>query len=334
MTDQVIGRQSAHATIDFFDDQHPPLGDFMRDVEDGLSASPRSIPPVYFYDQEGSALFDKITELPEYYVTRTELELLGTISGELSLRAGAGAVVIEPGSGSSVKIRTLLDALGDASGYVGLDISRDHLVAACEELARDYPNVTIGAVCANFTTGLQLDHLPLPEGRRLIFFPGSTIGNFEPVDARAVLAGFRSGMRKGDAVLIGADRVKDEQILVEAYDDAAGITAAFNLNLLKRIKTELGARLNAEDFSHKSIWNSELQRIEMHLVATRRTEIELNGKTHVFEAGETLHTENSHKFTPTSFELLAESAGYTVVKHWSDPAELFSLYWLEPNWEA
>jgi len=334
MTDQVIGRQSAHALINFFDDQHPPLGDFMRDVEEGLSATPRSIPPVYFYDQEGSALFDQITELPEYYVTRTELDLLGKISSELSLRAGAGAVVIEPGSGSSVKIRTLLDALGDASGYVGLDISRDHLIAACEELARDYPDVAIGAVCANFTAGLKLDHLPLPDGRRLIFFPGSTIGNFEPADARAVLAGFRSGMRKGDAVLIGADRVKDEQILVDAYDDAAGVTAAFNLNLLERIRSELGATLNVEDFTHKSIWNTELQRIEMHLVAQRRTEIELNGKVHVFEVGETLHTENSHKFTPTSFQLLAESAGYTVVKHWSDQAELFSLYWLEPNWEA
>lgn len=334
MTDQVIGRQSAHALIDYFDDQHPPLGDFMRDVENGLSDTPRSIPPVYFYDQEGSALFDQITELPEYYVTRTELDLLGEISSELSLRAGAGAVVIEPGSGSSVKIRTLLDALGDASGYVGLDISRDHLIAACEDLARDYPDVAIGAVCANFTAGLKLDHLPLPEGRRLIFFPGSTIGNFEPADARAVLAGFRSGMRKGDAVLIGADRVKDEQILVDAYDDAAGVTAAFNLNLLKRIRTELGATLNVEDFTHKSIWNTELQRIEMHLVAQRRTEIGLNGKVHVFEAGETLHTENSHKFTLTSFQLLAESAGYTVVKHWSDSAELFSLYWLEPDWEA
>ncbi len=334
MTDQVIGRKPAHATIEYFDDQHPPLGDFMRDVVDGLSATPRSIPPVYFYDQTGSALFDQITELPEYYVTRTELDLLESISDELSLRAGPGAVVIEPGSGSSVKIRTLLDALGDAAAYVGLDISKQHLVEACEELARDYPDVAIGAVCANFTTGLKLDHLPLPEGRRLVFFPGSTIGNFEPAEARAVLAGFRTGMRKGDAVLIGADRVKDEQILVDAYDDAAGVTAAFNLNLLKRIRAELGAQLNTDDFAHKSIWNRDLERIEMHLVAKRDTSIELNGERYVFEAGDSLHTENSHKFTPESFATLAKDAGYTLVKHWSDPAELFSLYWLEPKWEA
>lgn len=334
MTDQLIGRKPAHATIEFFDDQHPPLGDFMRDVVDGLSATPRSIPPVYFYDQAGSALFDQITELPEYYVTRTELDLLGKISSELSLRAGPDAVVIEPGSGSSVKIRTLLDALGDAAAYVGLDISKQHLIDACEELAQDYPDVAVGAVCANFTTGLKLDHLPLPEGRRLIFFPGSTIGNFEPAEARAVLAGFRKGMRKGDAVLIGADRVKDEQILVDAYDDAAGVTAAFNLNLLKRIRSELGAKLEVEDFRHASVWNNDLERIEMHLVATRDTSIALNGERYDFKAGETLHTENSHKFTPKSFARLAEDAGYKVVKRWSDQAELFSLYWLEPEWEA
>ncbi|MEC9249008.1 MAG: L-histidine N(alpha)-methyltransferase, partial [Pseudomonadota bacterium] len=173
-----------------------------------------------------------------------------------------------------------------------------------------------------------------PEGRRLVFFPGSTIGNFEPAEARAVLAGFRRGMREGDAVLIGADRVKDEQILVDAYDDAKGVTAAFNLNLLKRIQGELGARLQVNDFSHKSIWNRDLERIEMHLVAERETTIELDGQHYVFKPGESLHTENSHKFTPESFARLAKDAGYQLVKHWSDPAELFSLYWLEPKWEA
>ena len=334
MTDQVIGRRPTHMTMDFFDDQHPPKGDFLRDVVEGLSATPKSIPPVYFYDQAGSALFDQITDLPEYYVTRTELELLANIAEELSLRAGPGAVVIEPGSGSSVKIRTLLDALGDASAYVGLDISREHLIAACEELARDYPAVAVGAVCADFTTGLELDHLPLPQGRRLVFFPGSTIGNFEPHEARQVLKGFKAGMRPGDAILIGADRVKDPQVLVDAYDDAQGVTAAFNMNLLKRIKTDLGASLELDDFRHKSVWNDEAERIEMHLVAVRPTRIELGGQVFDFAEGESLHTENSHKFTPESFTRLAESAGYSVAKRWSDRAELFSLYWLEPNWEA
>lgn len=334
MTDAAFGRPTMHANLDFFDDQHPPAGDFLRDVVTGLRRSPKTIPPVYFYDRKGSALFDQITEAPEYYVTRTELALLDAIAPELAERSGHGAVVVEPGSGSSVKIRKLLDALGDPAGYVGLDISRDHLLDACAELKLDYPDLSIGAVCGDFTNGLDLDHLPLPEGRRVVFFPGSTIGNFEPDAARSVLAGFRSGMRRGDAVLIGADRVKAPDTLVAAYDDSAGITAQFNLNLLTRINRELDGTIPVEAFRHLSLWNAEKSRIEMHLETTRKVSFSINGEHFELEKGERLHTENSHKFTPQAFETLANSAGFEVTRSWSDGDEFFTLYWLEPRWDA
>lgn len=334
MTDLILGQAPVHAALDFFDDQHPPAGDFLRDVLTGLAATPKSISPVYFYDAAGSALFDRITRLPEYYVTRTELALLDRIGPELARRAGPGAVVIEPGSGSSVKIRKLLDALDQPSGYVGLDISGDHLIAACDELALDYPDLHIGAICADFTAGLSLDHLPLPPGRRILFFPGSTIGNFEPEAARDLLAGFRKGMREGDAILIGADRVKSPDILEAAYDDAQGVTAAFNLNLVERINSELGGTLDPALLQHVCVWNPEKSRIEMHLEALEAQRFQVAGREFHLARGERIHTENSHKFTPESFQALARSAGFKELASWSDPAELFSLHWLEPNAKA
>ncbi len=334
MDDRAIGRMQAHASLDFFEDQHPPKGDFLRDVLDGFAATPKRVPPVYFYDAKGSALFDEITGLDEYYVTRTELGLLDTISDALTERAGPGAVVIEPGSGSSVKIRKLLDTLKDVSGYLGLDISKTHLVNAVSEIAADYPDVSVGAVCADFTGGLNIDHLPMPDGKRVIFFPGSTIGNFEPDAARDLLRGFRNGMRSGDAVLIGADRVKDEARLVAAYDDAKDVTAEFNLNLIDRINKELDGDIDRDALAHRSIWNAEKSRIEMHLEAKRDIEFSISGEPFSMKAGETIHTENSHKFTLESFTSLAESAGFTVAQTWSDPENLFTLFWLEPCWEA
>ncbi len=327
-------QRSRTPALEYFDDQHPPQGDFLQDVVEGLGETPKSVPPVYFYDRYGSALFDRITDLPEYYVTRTELSLLDTIGSELAQLAGHGAVVIEPGSGSSVKIRRLLDVLGDPEGYVGLDISGDHLIAACEDLAEDYPDVSIGAVCADFTTGLVLDHLPLPEGRRIVFFPGSTIGNFEPDAARDVLKGFRSGMRKGDAILIGADRVKSADVLEAAYDDAAGVTAEFNLNLLHRINRELGGDIDVSKFRHVALWNAEKARVEMHLEALDAMRFSIGGHTFEMAKGERIHTENSHKFTDESFAALAKSAGYAMRRSWTDRSELFSLHWLEPLDEA
>ncbi|MHA6288074.1 L-histidine N(alpha)-methyltransferase [Maricaulis sp. CAU 1757] len=322
------------AALDYFDDRHPPAGDFRDDVLTGLASDPKRIAPVYFYDATGSALFDQITELPEYYVTRTELSILDRIGPELAEMAGPGAVVIEPGSGSSVKIRRLLDSLDAPAGYLGLDISRDHLITACQTIAAAYPGLQVGAVCADFTQGLDIDDLPVSDGPRLLFFPGSTIGNFEPDAARDVLAGFRRGMRRGDALLIGADRVKNPALLVAAYDDAQGVTAAFNLNLIDRINRELDGTIDKSKLRHLALWNADMSRIEMHLEATEAQDFTVCGKTFHFDEGERMHTENSHKFTPDSFDALAKSAGFNVRKSWSDDAELFSMHWLECGDEA
>ena len=334
MHDRVSGRPNGHAALAFFDDQHPPAGDFLADVLDGFSRQPKQLAPVYFYDAAGSAIFDEITQLPEYYVTRTELAILDRIGPELATLAGPGAVVIEPGSGSSVKIRKLLDSLSDPASYVGLDISGSHLEAACLEIAAAYPELQVGAICADFTQGLDLSHLPLEDGRRVIFFPGSTVGNFEPEGARQLLAGFRQAMRPGDAVLIGTDRVKDPARLIAAYDDAQGVTARFNLNLIHRINRELDGTIDPDGLSHRAVWNADQSRIEMHLVAAQAQEFNVAGRTFQLREGESIHTENSHKFTQESFTSLAESVGFNVRSTWSDDADLFSLHWLEPTAQA
>jgi dimethylhistidine N-methyltransferase len=320
--------------LDFFVDLHPPVADFRSDVLNGLKARPRTIPPKYFYDADGSALFDAITATPEYYVTRTELSILERIAPEIAQRAGQGSIVIEPGSGSSVKISTLLRALDRPKAYIGSDISKEHLIAACRDLAADHPGLFVGAVCADFTVPLDLSELDIPEGRRLVFFPGSTIGNFEPEQAVQVLKNIRSWLRPGDALLLGADRIKDSAILKAAYDDAEGVTAAFNLNLLKRIARELDSDVDPADFRHRAIWNDGKARIEMHLEAKRDVAFTVSGERFDMREGETIHTENSHKFSVESFTTLAQKAGLSVRDTWSDPAEHFTLYWLERGGEA
>jgi dimethylhistidine N-methyltransferase len=334
MSDSATGLKPASTSLAFFEDRHPPASDFGRDVREGLSGDPKTLSPIYFYDARGSAIFDAITDTPEYYVTRTELGVLETHGAEIADRAGPRAVVIEPGSGSSVKIRHLLDALNAPAGYVGLDISKDHLFAACNELAADYPDLEIGAVCADFTDGLDLAGLDFPPGRRLIFFPGSTIGNFEPEDAREVLAGFRQGMRPGDAVLLGVDQVKARETLEAAYDDGDGVTADFNLNLIDRMNRELGGDIDRAGFRHRAIWNAEAARIEMHLEALQDMAFTVAGEKFSMRKGETIHTENSHKFTQESFSALADAAGFSVDASWRDADGLFALHWLVPKPEA
>lgn len=318
----------------FFADLHPPASDFRRDVLEGLAADPKMIPPKYFYDRRGSALFDDITDTPEYYVMRTELALLDQISDEIAGRAGPGAVVIEPGSGSSTKIDKLLSSLDHPAAYVGLDISREHLLAACTELAARWPSLKIGAICADFTHHVDLHDMPIPEGRRLVFFPGSTIGNFETGEARELLKGIRDWLRPEDGLLIGVDRVKPREVLEAAYDDAGGVTAAFNLNLLTRINRELDGDIDATAFTHKAIWNESRSRIEMHLVAQRDMRFTISGQAFAMAQGETIHTENSHKFTVASFQELARTAGLEPVADWSDDDSYFTLHWLECGTEA
>jgi len=315
--------------LSFFEDFHPPKSRFREDVLEGLSLSQKAIPPKHFYDARGSALFDDITDTEDYYVTRTELGILDAIAEDIATKAGSDAVVIEPGSGSSVKIDRLLNTLDQPAAYIGMDISKDHLVAACEDLANRYESLSVGAICADFTQPLPLNEMPIPEGRRLVFFPGSTIGNFEPDDAKSLLETIRGWLRPGDALLIGADRVKPADVLENAYDDAKGVTAAFNLNLLTRINRELGGTIKPEGFQHRAKWNDVLVRVEMHLVALEDLNFSVSGRDFRMEAGESIHTENSHKFTKAHFTRLANSAGLKVTDDWSDARDYFTLYWLE-----
>ncbi|KAA5803601.1 L-histidine N(alpha)-methyltransferase [Alkalicaulis satelles] len=318
----------------FFKDLRPPAGDFRADVLDGLSKPQKAIAPKYFYDAQGSRIFDAITRAPEYYITRTELALLDQTGPELRALAGPGAVVLEPGAGSSVKVRKLIDALDNPAAYVGMDISGEHVKAACADIASDHQDMVIGAVCHDFTRPIDLDALPLPPGRRIVFFPGSTIGNFELIDAKALLQTFRDWLRPGDALLIGVDLRKDAAILEAAYDDAGGATAAFNYNLVARINAELDGTIDPEGLAYKAFWNPYRSRVEMYLQALRDQSFTVAGRSFQLRAEETIHTENSHKFTPDIFRDLARSAGLAPKHVFLAPAEAFSIHWLERAREA
>lgn len=326
------------ARLSFFEDMHPPASDFRADILAGLSKPQKAIPPKYYYDEEGSRLFDAITEQPEYYVTGTELELLKAIGPELRELAGPGALVLEPGAGSSLKIRTLLDALDAPSAYVGMDISGDHVRSACDALAGDYPDLEIGAVCHDFTRTLDIDALPLSgqarAGRRILFFPGSTIGNFELIDALALLKNLQGWLREGDGLLIGADMRKASETLEAAYDDEAGVTAAFNLNLIARINRELEGDIDVDALRYDAFWNPYRSRVEMYLTAVRDMHFTVAGARFVIRKDETIHMENSHKFTLETFHDLAAKAGLRPRKAWVSASNAFSMHWLEPAREA
>ena len=313
----------------FYLDLHPPAADMRADVIEGLRKPQKTIPAKYFYDQAGSEIFDRITQAPEYYVTRTELALLNRIGPELRALAGTGAVVLEPGAGSSVKVRRLLEALADPAAFVGMDISGEHVKAACADIAADHPSLLVGAVCHDFTQAIDLKTLHLPTGKRIVFFPGSTIGNFELIDAKALLANLRGWLRAGDGLLIGVDLRKARETLEAAYDDAGGATADFNFNLVKRINAELNGDLDASALSYRAFWNPYRSRVEMYLLATRDQTFTIAEERFTLREHETIHTENSHKFTISLFQDLARSAGLTARKAWTDPAATFSLHWLE-----
>jgi L-histidine Nalpha-methyltransferase len=308
--------------VDGFDDE------FGRSVLAGLAADPKRLESKYLYDARGAELFDAICKLDEYYPTRTEIGLLRAHASEIALSVGAGAALIELGSGASVKSRLLLDALEAPAGYVPVDISEPYLKAAAERLRPDYPDLPILPLIADFTRPLSIPD-GLGEAARLLFFPGSTIGNLEPEKA----AGFLRRMARDvqpDAFLIGVDLKKDEDRLVRAYDDEAGVTAAFNLNLLRRINVELGADFNLDGFAHEARWNPELGRIEMHLVSRHAQEVRLLGHRFTFAAGESIHTENSYKYALEEFAALAAAAAWRTVQAWVDPKGLFSIHMLAP----
>jgi len=326
--------KSGAGALAFYEDLHPPAGDFKADVMAGLSKPQKALQPKYFYDQAGSKIFDRITEAPEYYVTRTELALLDEIGANLRERAGPGALVLEPGAGSSLKIRKLLDALDRPAAYVGMDISGDHVRDACEDIAADYPGLPVGAVCHDFTQALDPEALPLPDGKRIVFFPGSTIGNFELIDALALLKTLRGWLRPGDVLLIGVDLRKDKETLEAAYDDAGGATADFNYNLVQRINTDLDGDLDVSGLKYRAHWNPYRSRVEMYLQATRDMSFTVAGRRFVIREHETIHTENSHKFTVSTFQDLAVAAGFAPAHVWVSKAAPFSIHWLEYGAEA
>jgi dimethylhistidine N-methyltransferase len=306
------------------DAQADVTGDFKADVLAGLARPQKAVPPKYFYDAEGSRLFEAITELAEYYPTRTEIALLRGIAPEIAGLISPGAALVEFGSGASVKTRILLDAAPQIGVYAPIDISRAALDEAATAIRRDYPKLPVAPLHEDFTRALTLpaaaQHRPVTG-----FFPGSTIGNFTPDEALAFLAGARILLGAGSRFLVGIDVVKAESLLVAAYDDALGVTAAFNKNLLARINRELGADFDLEAFAHRAIWNAEQSRMEMHLESLRDQKARVAGQTFAFAKGETIHTENSYKFTVQGFADLAEKAGWRLEASWLSREPTFAV---------
>ena len=304
--------------------------EFARALLAGLNAVRKQIPCKYFYDAKGSALFDDICALPEYYLARTELALLARHADEFAALVGADAEIIEFGAGSGRKVRLLLDAVVQPRAYLPIDISIDCLLASAARIDADYPDLIVKPVIADFSRPFVLPPMTRGARRRIGFFPGSTIGNFTP---EATLRFLRNAARlfRGGGLLVGVDLVKDPAVLHAAYNDAVGLTAAFNKNLLARANRELGAGFDPTRFHHHASYNPSLQRIEMYLVSAARQQVSIAGRAVSFVEGEAVHTENSHKMTIEGFRSLAAKAGFAPRAAWCDVQRLFSLHWLEAN---
>lgn len=309
-------------------DLTPAPADLLEECRAGLRQGQKTLPCKFLYDERGSALFDQICELPEYYVTRTELAIMRAHAAEMAQRIGRDALVIELGSGSSVKTRLLLDQLVMPAGYVPVDISREHLWQAASRLAGEYVELPVMPVCADY-----LQPMTLPEaareagGRRAVYFPGSTIGNLHADQAKAFLGRIAKLVGRGGGLLIGVDLRKSEDVLLPAYNDAAGVTAAFNLNLLKRINREAGADFNVRRFRHEERWDATAGRVEMHLVSQTRQRVHMGGEVFKFEEGETILTECSYKRTLDEFAALARDS-FELDEVWMDERGWFSVQWL------
>jgi dimethylhistidine N-methyltransferase len=297
----------------------------LADALAGLLAPRKTLPCKYFYDERGSELFERICELDEYYPTRTELGILRARAGAMAETLGPDCLVVEYGSGSGVKTRLLLERLERPVAYLPVDISREHLLRSAAALSARHPGLPVLPVCADFTRPFELPPLPRPARRRAAYFPGSTIGNFAPAEARKFLTQVAELCGPGGALLIGVDLKKGRGVLERAYDDALGVTAAFNLNLLERLNRELDADFALDQFAHRALWNEAEGRVEMHLVSRRRQQARLGGRRIRFEPGETIHTENSYKYDLRGFAALARSAGFEVERVWVDGAALFSV---------
>lgn len=309
-----------------FHDLQPAAADFHAEVIAGLSQPKKCLSPKFFYDQRGSQLFDAITRVPEYYPTRTEIGLLQRHGPDMAELLGNDGLLFELGSGSDTKIRVLLNAL-QPQVYTPIDISRTHLQLAAGAIAEDHPELEVHAICADYSRPLDLpDAVELRQ--RAAFFPGSSIGNFEPAQARGLLRRIAALLDPGGSLLVGVDLKKDPALLHAAYNDRAGVTAEFNLNLLMRINRELDADFDIEAFRHHAFYNETLGRVEMHLVAATAQRVRIDGHCFDFQAGESIHTENSYKFSVEEFQALAAQAGLSSVRVWQDDEALFSVHCL------
>ena len=316
---------TATATSIRFYDYHPEPSDFFSEVIAGLISEPKVIPPKFFYDEKGSKLFEDICETAEYYPTRAEQQILQDNAEEIASIIGHQCLLVEPGSGNCEKVRFLLDSLRPQA-YVPMDISRDHLRKAAHSLSEDYPWLDVHAACIDFTQPIDLSFCP-PQYQRIAFFPGSSIGNFEPHAAIDFMAHVAESIGAGGGMLIGVDLKKDKAILDAAYNDGDGVTAAFNLNLLERINKELDANFDIEHFEHHAFYNPDHGRIEMHLRSKVDQTVQIDDQEVSIAKDETIHTENSYKYTLREFRSLAQQAGFEPVNCWTDPDGLFSVHY-------
>jgi dimethylhistidine N-methyltransferase len=311
----------------------------------GLQSAPKRLSPTYFYDERGSQLFDAICELPEYYITRTETGILETHAQEIADRIGPNALLVELGSGASTKTRLLLDRLPDLAAYVPVDISRTHLMAAARRIGAAYPGLEVLPACADFTQAFPLPKSKRTPSRVVVFFPGSTIGNFDPpaaIELMKVMRGIacgaasRLGTSPGTKItagglVIGFDLVKDPAVLERAYDDSAGVTAEFNLNVLRRLNRDLGADFDLQAFRHQALWVPEAHRIEMRLVSTAPQTVTIAGEAISFAVNEPIITEHCHKYTPGLFAAQAGAAGWIARQTWADARDYFHVQYLEQD---
>ena len=297
---------------------------FEDDVIDGLSQVQKTIPCRWLYDERGSELFEEITVLPEYYPTRTETGILSQYAAEIADHVGPHATVVEYGAGASVKTRILIDALEELTTYIPVDISAEFLQTSAASLQEDYPDLHIEPVVADFLSTVELPEKSI-KGARVGFFPGSTIGNLKSSEITGFMQRAREDLGAGAQFVLGADLKKDPNILIPAYDDSAGITSEFNLNLLRRINGELDANFDVSSFNHEARWNDDDARIEMHLVSERDQSVEISGKIFDFRQGETVHTENSRKFEIEALENLIGQCGWQMADSWVDKDSLFSV---------
>jgi len=301
---------------------------FLEEVTEGLSRPVKALPPKYFYDERGAGLFDAICELPEYYLTRAELAIMRDHAGEMARQLGPGCAVIEYGSGSGRKTRLLLQALSPVA-YVPIDISREQLQATAKEIAAEFPGLPVTAVCADYSRFSGLPPLTgAPPRRRVVYFPGSTIGNLTPAEAAGFLANACRLAGPGGGMLVGVDLKKDAARLNAAYNDARGVTADFNLNLLARINRELGANFDLAAFRHRAFYNETAGRIEMHLVSLAEQRVRIGRAEFAFRDGETIHTESSYKYSVEEFRALARRAGFEARECWTDGERQFAVHYL------